>query len=79
MAAERPTSTRWSVLALVIFASAGAYFLRANLSIVGGAMIKDLGLTETHLGYIFSAFAAGYAIFNFRAGCWETALARAGS
>lgn len=31
-------------------------------------MINDLGLTEAHLGYIFSAFAAGYAIFQLPGG-----------
>jgi MFS transporter, ACS family, glucarate transporter len=68
MAVERPTNARWIVLAVVILASASAYFLRANLSIVGGTMIGELGLTETHLGYMFSAFAAGYAIFQLPGG-----------
>jgi ACS family glucarate transporter-like MFS transporter len=68
MTVHAPTRIRWRVLALVILASLGAYFLRANVSTLGETMIKDLGLTEIHLGYIFSAFAAGYAIFQLPGG-----------
>lgn len=65
---QAPTSIRWRVLALVILASLAAYFLRANVSTLGDTIIDDLGLTEIHLGYIFSAFAAGYALFQLPGG-----------
>jgi ACS family glucarate transporter-like MFS transporter len=68
MSIQRPTNVRWIVLALVIFASFVTYFLRSNVSIVGDTMIKDLGLTKAQLGYIFSGWAVGYAVFQLPGG-----------
>ena len=60
--------TRWIVLAIILFASFIAYVLRTNVSIVGEMMMHDLGMNEIQLGMVFSAFAAGYAIFQFPGG-----------
>ncbi len=68
MTDSRPTNIRWRILALILIASFVLYFLRVNVSIIGESMIRDLGLTEIHLGYILSAFAAGYAIFQLPGG-----------
>lgn len=62
------TQFRWVILALIVFASGVSYVLRSNVSIIGETMSADLGLTEIQLGMIFSAFAAGYAIFQFPGG-----------
>ena len=59
---------RWVVLAVIILASFVAYILRTNVSIVSESMMQDLGMTEYQLGLVFSAFAAGYAIFQFPGG-----------
>ena len=59
---------RWVVLAIIILASFVAYVLRTNLSIVSETMMHDLGMNEYQLGMVFSAFAAGYAIFQFPGG-----------
>lgn len=59
---------RWIVLAVIIFASFVAYVLRTNLSIVSEMMMHDLGMNEFQLGMVFSAFAAGYAFFQFPGG-----------
>ena len=59
---------RWIVLGVIILASFVAYILRTNVSIVGEAMMLDLGMNEYQLGLVFSAFAAGYAIFQFPGG-----------
>ena len=59
---------RWVVLAVIILASFVAYILRSNVSIVSESMKQDLGMTEAQLGLVFSAFAAGYAIFQFPGG-----------
>jgi ACS family glucarate transporter-like MFS transporter len=59
---------RWVVLGVIILASFVAYILRTNVSIVGEAMMLDLGMNEYQLGLVFSAFAAGYAIFQFPGG-----------
>lgn len=62
------TRIRWLILLLIVIASGVSYILRINISVVGDAMIADLGLTEIQLGMIFSASAAGYAIFQFPGG-----------
>jgi ACS family glucarate transporter-like MFS transporter len=49
-------------------ASFVAYLLRTNLSIAGEAMMTDLGLSKIQLGMVLSAFAWGYAIFQFPGG-----------
>lgn len=67
-ATGRGIPIRWMILGLIVLASFVSYVLRTNMSIVGQTMITDLGLTEVHLGMVFSAFAAGYAIFQFPAG-----------
>jgi len=59
---------RWIVLAVIIFASFVAYVLRTNFSIVSESMMHDLGMNEYQLGMVFSAFAAGYAFFQFPGG-----------
>lgn len=60
--------TRWVVLSIIIFASFVAYVLRTNMSIVSETMLHDLGMNEYQLGMVFSAFAAGYALFQFPGG-----------
>ena len=67
-AAGRGIPIRWLILALIVLASLVSYVLRTNMSIIGVSMISDLGLTEVHLGMVYSAFAAGYAIFQFPGG-----------
>ena len=59
---------RWVVLGVIIVASFVAYILRTNISIVSESMMSDLGMTESQLGLVFAAFAAGYAIFQFPGG-----------
>jgi MFS transporter, ACS family, glucarate transporter len=65
---ERDSGVRWRILLLIVVASFIAYLLRSNMSVVGENLIDDLGLTEQQLGMIFSAFAAGYAIFQIPGG-----------
>ncbi len=59
---------RWYVLAILVLGSAIAYVLRTNFNIVSETMMRDLGMNEYQLGMVFSAFAAGYAIFQFPGG-----------
>jgi sugar phosphate permease len=54
------------VLCLMYFV---AYVDRVNISVAGPTMRKELGLTPTELGFIFSAFAYPYAAMQI-AGGW---------
>ena len=65
---HRRTHVRWSILALLFMASFVAYMLRMNMSIAGENMMTDLGLSTIQLGMVLSAFAWGYAIFQFPGG-----------
>jgi len=65
---HRSTQVRWGILALMFMASFVAYVLRTNMSIAGENMMADLGLSKIQLGMILSAFAWGYAIFQFPGG-----------
>lgn len=62
------TNVRWKILALLFMASFVGYILRTNMSITGKSMMADLGLSNIQLGLVFSAFAWGYAIFQFPGG-----------
>ena len=64
----KPTSVRWRILLVLVFASFVSYILRANLSIAAPAMIPDLGVSEVQWGWILAAFTAGYALFQFPGG-----------
>jgi ACS family glucarate transporter-like MFS transporter len=44
--------------------SAIAYLDRVNISIAGGAIKQEFGLDNLRLGWVFSAFVAGYALFQ---------------
>jgi ACS family glucarate transporter-like MFS transporter len=62
------THVRWVILSLLFMASFVAYVLRTNMSIAGESMMADLGLSKIQLGMVLSAFAWGYAIFQFPGG-----------
>ena len=62
------THVRWVILALLFMASFVAYVLRTNMSIAGENIMADLGLSKIQLGVVLSAFAWGYAIFQFPGG-----------
>lgn len=66
--ATRPTWVRWRICALLTVASFVAYLLRSNMSVAGGPMAADLGLSPFQLGMVLAAFAWGYAIFQFPGG-----------
>jgi ACS family glucarate transporter-like MFS transporter len=65
---DQSTQVRWVILALLFAASFVAYVLRTNMSVAGKNMMADLGLSKIQLGMILSAFAWGYAIFQFPGG-----------
>ncbi len=55
-------------------ASFVAYVLRTNMSIAGENMSADLNLSRIQLGMVLSAFAWGYAIFQFPGGVFGDLL-----
>jgi MFS transporter, ACS family, glucarate transporter len=63
--AKQPTSyVRWLLVIWMFVVSAIAYLDRVNISIAGHTIIEQYNLSNVELGWIFSAFVVGYAIFQ---------------
>ncbi len=59
---------RWLLVAWMFAISATAYLDRVNISIAGPILQKEFGLSNTQLGYVFSSFVIGYALFQVPGG-----------
>jgi ACS family glucarate transporter-like MFS transporter len=55
---------RWILIGWIFVISAVAYLDRVNISIAGRLIAAEYGLTDVQLGYVFSAFVVGYALFQ---------------
>jgi ACS family glucarate transporter-like MFS transporter len=67
---QPPTSrTRWFLVLWLFVLSTVAFLDRVNISIAGSSIAADYGLTNSQLGYVFSSFLLGYALFQ-TAGGW---------
>ena len=64
-----PTSRmRWLLVFWIFVLSAVAFLDRVNISIAGGSLRAAYGLSTVELGWIFSSFLVGYALFQTVAG-----------
>ncbi len=59
---------RWCLVIWMFLMSAVAYLDRVNISIAGQSVQEDFGLTNIQLGWVFSAFVIGYALFQVPGG-----------
>ncbi len=59
---------RHQVLLLLFLAGIINYLDRSALSVAAPLLQKDLGLSSADLGFVFSSFFVGYAVFNFVGG-----------
>ncbi len=55
---------RWVLIFWMFVVSAIAYLDRVNISIAGPTIMREFHLTNVELGYVFSAFVLGYALFQ---------------
>ena len=55
---------RWMLIAWLFVISAIGYLDRVNISIAGQSIAKEFHLNNVQLGWIFSAFVLGYALFQ---------------
>ena len=78
-----PSRTRWKILALLTLISIITCVDRVNISVAARQMMPALGLTQMQMGYVFSAFVLGYALFQVPGGWlgdrWGTRLVLAGA
>src|SRR3954470_9888287 len=55
---------RWALIGWMFAISAIAYLDRVNISIAGRSIQQEFRLDNIQLGWVFSAFVAGYALFQ---------------
>jgi MFS family permease len=66
--APRATRARYGVIAFAASVAALTYVDRVCISKAGPFITKEFGLSEQQMGYVFAAFAAGYALFEVPGG-----------
>lgn len=66
--AEDRSPIRFLLVALLALLSAIAFLDRTNISIAGEEISREYQLGHIHLGWVFSAFLIGYALFQIPAG-----------
>jgi sugar phosphate permease len=66
--AQTPTRARHVVLALIVAAYVITYMDRVNISSAMPVIQRDLGLSAVAVGWIFSSFRWGYALFQIPGG-----------
>ena len=60
--AQKPSRTRWYILALLFFITTNNYLDRILLGILSPVIMEDLGMDTVAYGYVNSAFQFAYAI-----------------
>jgi MFS family permease len=68
LAPASPTHVRFGVLAVVCRLSTLTYLDRVCIARVQNDIQTDLGITDLGMGYVFAAFAVGYALFEVPGG-----------
>ena len=64
------TQVRHRVLAMTVVLAAITYLDRVTISVTRPDIARDLGLSATQMGYVFSAFYLAYALFEIPSGSW---------
>ena len=64
MTVEKTSQVRWYLIFWLFVLSAVAYLDRVNISIAGKLLASEFHFSDIQLGWIFSAFLAGYALFQ---------------
>jgi ACS family glucarate transporter-like MFS transporter len=65
---EAKSRVRWFLVFWLFILSAVSYLDRVNISIAGGSLAGEYHLSNVQLGWVFSAFLLGYALFQTPAG-----------
>lgn len=66
----RPTRVRYRVVALTTLLAMVTYLDRVCISTLAPEIRRDLGLSIVEMGYVFSAFALAYALFEIPTAWW---------
>ena len=66
----RPTHVRYKVVAMAVLLAMVTYLDRVCISKLAPNIMHDLGLSKVQMGWVFSAFALAYAMFEIPTACW---------
>ena len=66
----RPTRARYWVIAFAVTLAVIQYIDRVCIAQAAPQVSADLGLTKAQMGWVFSAFALAYALFEIPTGYW---------
>ena len=64
MSVEQTSHVRWFLVFWLFILSAVSFLDRVNISIAGSSIAAEYGLSDVHLGWVFSSFLLGYALFQ---------------
>jgi MFS transporter, ACS family, glucarate transporter len=64
MSEQTRTNVRWFLVFWLFVLSAISFLDRVNISVASSAIASEYGLTDVQLGWVFSAFLWGYALFQ---------------
>jgi MFS transporter, ACS family, glucarate transporter len=64
MTEQRRTNVRWFLVFWLFVLSAVSFLDRVNISVAASAIALEYRLTDVQLGWVFSAFLWGYALFQ---------------
>ena len=65
---DRTRLLHWLILALLFGTSIVTYIDRVNISVTARQMMPAFGMTQQEMGWVFSAFVVGYALFQIPGG-----------
>src|ERR1700710_127213 len=65
---QRPTTVRYWVVVFAVILAIITYIDRVALSQAAPQISRDLGLSKTQMGWVFSAFITAYALFEIPSG-----------
>jgi ACS family glucarate transporter-like MFS transporter len=60
--------TGWPAVTLLCATATASYICRVNVSTAGALLMSEFHLSQVEMGRVFSAFLAGYALFQIPAG-----------
>jgi ACS family glucarate transporter-like MFS transporter len=66
----KPTHVRYGVIGFAVVMAMITYLHRVGISQAKTDISSDLGLSNTQIGFIFSAFTLAYALFEMPLGLW---------
>jgi ACS family glucarate transporter-like MFS transporter len=64
MSGTNASHVRWFLISWLFVLSAVAFLDRVNISVAGTAIAETYAFTNVQLGYVFSSFLMGYAVFQ---------------